>query len=91
MPYMLSALSDPLEDIQLEGLQAVEQLGEQYEQEHEEDLLDQKRFSHLLPSNICQDTRAPILPPPFQRNLKDVLPKQTLMNVYVIIKIMFKV
>lgn len=38
MPYALSALSDASLDVQLAALKLMDDLGAQYEQEHEQDL-----------------------------------------------------
>lgn len=38
MPYALSALSDPSRDVQTAALKLMDDLGIQYEQEHQQDL-----------------------------------------------------
>ena len=38
MPYALSALSDPSLDVQTAALQLMDDLGAQYEEEHQQDL-----------------------------------------------------
>jgi len=38
MPYALSALSDPSKDVQRAALKLMDDLGVQYEEEHQQDL-----------------------------------------------------
>ena len=54
MPYALSALSDPSKDVQRAALKLMDDLGLQYEEEHQQDL-------KVLHSLLCWNNVLPIL------------------------------
>ncbi len=53
MPYALSALSDPSKDVQRAALKLMDDLGVQYEEEHQQDL----KVPHSL---LCWNTCCPV-------------------------------
>ena len=51
MPYALSALADPSQDVQAAALTLMNDLGIQYEEEHQQDL----KASTMRPLNNCEE------------------------------------